>query len=73
MYFVLGKLHAKFKYVKYGVALILIFTGIKLSVLFFHIKIPIEISLGVIFTILLISIIASVAFSKKTRFRGAVQ
>ncbi|MCX7710631.1 MAG: TerC/Alx family metal homeostasis membrane protein [Clostridia bacterium] len=65
MYFVLGQLHEKFKYVKYGVALILIFTGIKLSILFFHIEIPVEASLGIIFSILALSIIASLAFSKK--------
>lgn len=65
MYFVLIKLHEKFKYVKYGVALILTFTGIKLSVLFFDFKIPIELSLGIIFTILAGSIIISMALSKK--------
>lgn len=65
MYFVLGKLHEKFKYVKYGVAVILTFTGIKLSILFFDIKIPIELSLGIIFTILAGSIVASLAFSSK--------
>lgn len=64
MYFVLGKLHEKFKYVKYGVAFILVFTGIKLSVLFFHIIIPIEVSLGVIFAILSASIIASLILNK---------
>ena len=65
MYFVFGKLHENFKYVKYGVALILIFTGIKLSVLLFHIKIPVELSLGTIFTILAGSIILSLALSRK--------
>ena len=64
MYFVLVKLHEKFKYVKYGVALILIFTGIKLSVLIFHIKVPIELSLGIIFTILVGSIIISLALNR---------
>lgn len=65
MYFVLGKLHEKFKYVKYGVALILTFTGIKLSALIIDFKIPIEYSLGIIFTILVGSIIGSVLFDKK--------
>ena len=65
MYFVLGKLHEKFKYVKYGVALVLVFTGIKLAILYFHIEIPIELSLGIIFSVLVISVIASVVFSKK--------
>ncbi|MCX7921968.1 MAG: TerC family protein [Clostridia bacterium] len=69
MYFVLGKMHEKFKYVKYGVALILTFTGIKLSVLYFHIKIPIEWSLGVIFSILAASIIVSILFSKDSRLK----
>lgn len=64
MYFVLGNLHEKFKYVKYGVALILIYTGIKLSALIFHIKIPIEVSLAVIFVILAGSIAASLFFNK---------
>ncbi|MCX8131515.1 MAG: TerC family protein [Clostridia bacterium] len=65
MYFVLGKLHEKFRYVKYGVALILTFTGIKLSALIFDLHIPIEWSLGIIFTILIGSIFISLAFTKK--------
>ena len=65
MYFVLAKMHEKFKYVKYGVALILTFTGIKLTVLMFHIKIPIELSLGIIFSILAGSIIISLALNRK--------
>jgi tellurite resistance protein TerC len=56
MYFLLEKLHKSFEYVKYGVALILVFTGIKLSVLFFHIEIPLLVSIAVIFSILLLSI-----------------
>lgn len=64
MYFLLGKLHEKFKYVKYGVAVILTFTGIKLAVLFFDIHIPVEVSLVIIFSILALSIIASLAFTK---------
>jgi tellurite resistance protein TerC len=67
MYFVLGNLHEKFKYVKYGVALILTFTGIKLSVLMFHIKIPIGVSLGIIFTILIGSVVASIALNGRTK------
>lgn len=65
MYFVLCKLHEKFEYVKYGVALILLFTGFKLLVLMFHIKIPIVLSLGIIFTILVGSILASLVLNRK--------
>lgn len=67
MYFLLEKLHNKFAYVKYGVACILIFTGIKLSVMFFHIDISVPVSLITIFTILGISIVASIFISKKEK------
>ncbi len=67
MYFVLGNLHEKFKYVKYGVALILVFTGVKLSVLMFDIKIPIGLSVGIIFFILVSSIILSILYSGKKK------
>ncbi|WP_333861479.1 TerC/Alx family metal homeostasis membrane protein [Clostridium sp.] len=66
MYFLLEKLHNKFDYVKYGVACILIFTGIKLSVTFFHINISIIASLLIIFIIMSASILASVISNKKT-------
>jgi len=59
LYFVLCALHEKFKYVKYGVALILMFTGVKLGILFFHLEIPIIVSLIIIFTILVGSVIVS--------------
>ena len=67
LYFVLGSLHEKFQYVKYGVALILAFTGVKLFILVFHLKIPVGISLIVIFSILVGSIIFSVIFSDKKK------
>lgn len=66
MYFVLGNLHEKFKYVKYGVALILTFTGLKLALLMFGVHIPVGLSLAVIISILTVSIVASVMISRKT-------
>ncbi len=48
MYFLIGNLHEKFWMVKYGVAIVLIFTGLKLALLLFHIEIPIGLSLAVI-------------------------
>jgi len=69
MYFVLEKLHQKFQYVKYGVALILVFTGVKLSILFFNIEIPIELSLLIIFSILASSIVASFGISRSKENR----
>jgi len=67
LYFLLEKLHNNFVYVKYGVACILVFTGIKLSIAFFHIEISILVSLVTIFAILLISIIVSMFKSKKDK------
>lgn len=64
LYFLLEKLHSTFEYVKYGVALILIFTGIKLGISFkYHISIGISIS--VILLILVISVIASIIIRRK--------
>jgi tellurite resistance protein TerC len=65
LYFVLEKMHNAFCYVKYGVALILAYTGIKLLILFFHLEISLPISLLIIFGILLLSIIASKLFPEK--------
>lgn len=70
LYFVLEKLHSAFCYVKYGVALVLTFTGVKLLVLFFHIEISLPISLGVIFSILILSIVISLVFPEK-KYRKA--
>ncbi|SHO48434.1 tellurite resistance protein TerC [Anaerocolumna xylanovorans DSM 12503] len=65
MYFVLSKVQERFQYVKYGVALILTFTGFKLVSLLFDLHISVELSLFVIFAILLLSVILSVVFTKK--------
>lgn len=67
MYFVLGNLHEKFKFVKYGVALILTFTGIKLLLLMIDIKIPVSLSLVIIISTLAASIFASIALNLKTK------
>lgn len=66
MYFILEKIHHAFYYVKYGVAAVLFFTGIKLSLLYFQIDIPLTVSIGTIFAVLLFSVAASVVFPAKT-------
>ena len=65
LYFVLEHLHERFQYVKYGVAVILMFTGVKLAGLMFGLHISIPISIGVILAVLVVSIIASAIVSKK--------
>ena len=65
LYFVLEHLHERFQYVRYGVATILTFTGVKLSLLLFHIHISIPISIAVIVVTLVASIVLSMYVSKR--------
>jgi tellurite resistance protein TerC len=67
LYFILEKLHNAFRYVKYGVAFILIFTGIKLAVLFFNFEISLGLSITIIFSILTLSILISVICPEKAQ------
>ncbi len=69
LYFVLAAMQEKFKYVKFGVALILMFTGVKLGILFFGLEIPIIYSLLTIFTILLGSVIVSMLVNRYQEMR----
>lgn len=60
LYFVLEHLQERFQYVRYGVAIILGFTGIKLLTVLFQVHISIPFSIGFIFLVLLCSILLSV-------------
>ena len=66
LYFVLEHLQERFAYVRYGVAIILGFTGVKLAILMFHIHIPILASIGFIFAVLVGSIVLSIYKTKVT-------
>jgi tellurite resistance protein TerC len=55
LYFVLSGMLGYFKYLKHGVALILLFVGVKMMIVHFY-KIPVAVSLGVIFTTLILSV-----------------
>lgn len=70
LYFVLVGMNQNFKYMKQGIALILTFTGLKLSVLVFGIHIPIAVSLMVIFTLLVGSILLSIISNKRNRMKN---
>ena len=65
LYFVLEHLHERFRYVKYGVAVILTFTGVKLGIGVFELHIPIVPSFLFIFIVLTLSIVISMLLSKK--------
>lgn len=66
MYFLLERMDNAFRFVKHGVAFILMFTGIKLLLLLLHVEIPIVVSLLVICGILTGSVLASLLFKNQT-------
>lgn len=64
LYFILEKLHSTFEYVKYGIGIILIFTGIKLSISFKY-HIPVGLSILIIILVLIISVITSILIIRR--------
>lgn len=70
LYFLLASVITKFAYLKYGLAIILVYIGVKMLLTFFHIEIDTVISLGVIAAVLSISAIASFLFPPKTQPEG---
>jgi tellurite resistance protein TerC len=65
LYFVIAKVHDMFVYLNYGLAAILVFIGLKM-IIEEWLHIPLLISLGMVFLILTVSIIASIILGKKT-------
>ncbi len=70
MYYILEKMNNMFKFMKYGVGCILIFTGIKLVILFWEIEISVTNSVLIIISILLSSILISLVWSEFNKFRN---
>ena len=64
LYFLLAGVIHKFVYLRYGLAFVLTFVGVKMLVEYFHITIPIVASLGIIVGALVISIVASLLSPK---------
>lgn len=65
LYFALKGFADIFHYLKYGLALILMFIGGKMLALFFNFHMDVRITMSVIFGILLISVIGSIISKKK--------
>lgn len=65
LFFVIEHMHEKFAYVKYGVAAILIFTGVKMVAGIINLHISTVFSICFILVTLILSIIISVILSKK--------
>ncbi|HEV7472862.1 MAG TPA: TerC family protein [Pyrinomonadaceae bacterium] len=64
MYFLLAGVVEKFQYLRMGLAIVLTFIGVKMLIEVFHIVISVEISLGVVGTVLVASVIASILWPK---------
>lgn len=65
LYFLLAGVIGSFKYLKTGLSFVLGFVGVKMIVGAVHIEIPIAVSLGVIATVLAVSIIASIIAQRR--------
>jgi tellurite resistance protein TerC len=67
LYFLLAGAVGRFHYLKYGLGIILLFVGAKMSILhYFHVKPDIQVSLGVVLGVLALSIAVSFLFPRKT-------
>lgn len=64
MYYILEKLNKMFRFVKYGVGAVLMFTGWKLVAVYFGIEISVVVSVLIIIIIILLSILLSLIFQR---------
>jgi tellurite resistance protein TerC len=67
LYFAIAAIMGFFRYLKVGLAFVLTFVGLKMLASYFHYEIPIITSLGIIISILLVSILASVFIKKEEK------
>lgn len=72
MYFLLAGVIDKFHFLKLGLSAVLVFVGTKMLITYFHIHVPIGISLGVVAAILGVSIVASLMFPKSVEEHSPV-
>ena len=67
LYFAVAGIMGYFRYLKVGLAFVLTFVGLKMLASYFHFEIPIITSLGIIISILLVSILASVFIKREEK------
>jgi tellurite resistance protein TerC len=65
LYFAVSGIMGVFRFLKIGLALVLTFVGMKMLIAYVNFEIPIILSLGIIISILLVSILASIFIKKK--------
>jgi tellurite resistance protein TerC len=73
MYFLLAGVIDKFHYLKLGLSVVLTFVGVKMLLVFFHIEVPIALSLGLVAGILVTSVIASLLFPQEAAAHSPIQ
>lgn len=71
LFFLLAGVMGMFRFLKVGLSFVLCFVGVKMTIVDFY-KIPIGISLGVVGTILLLSIVASLFVRPKEAVRSSL-
>lgn len=67
LYYLLANVMGMFAYLKLGVSFILAFVGVKMLLTHTAFAIPIQFSLGVIFGVIVLSVVTSVLFGKQRR------
>jgi len=67
LYYLLANVMGMFAHLKLGVSIILAFVGVKMLLAHSPYKIPIHFSLGVIFGVLVISVLSSIICSNKKK------
>jgi len=72
MYFLLADMAERFHLLKYGLAVILMFIGVKMLLLDVY-KIPVGIALGIVGLILLASVVASLATTRRSRSEADIR
>ena len=72
MYFLLAGIIEKFHFLKLGLAVVLTFVGVKMLITYFHVEIPVGVSLGAVAMVLAISVVASLAFPKAAEAHAPV-
>lgn len=70
MYYILERMNNMFKLMKYGVGCILIFTGLKLLLLFWEVEISVTNSVLIIISILLSSILVSLVWGEVSKLKN---
>jgi tellurite resistance protein TerC len=73
MYFLLAGIIDKFHFLKLGLSAVLVFVGVKMLITYFHIELPILLSLGVVGGILGASVVASLLFPKEAEAHSPIE